>query len=337
MNRIQSLREKAGENIKKIVLPEGEDVRVVEAAARINQGRIAHVLLLGKQAEIEENAKKASVTLDGVEIIDPEKYGRVNEIISTYYELRKHKGISEDDAGKQVLENLVYYGAIMTRLDIADGYVAGACHTTTDVAKASIYCLKIDRNVGIVSSSFLMELQNCPFGEDGLFIFGDCGIIPDPSPMQLAGIAISCGGIMQSLFEIEARVALLSFSTKGSAYGKSIEKVVKALEIVKRKAPDLSVDGELQADAAVVPEVASIKCPGSKVAGKANVLVFPNLDAGNICYKITQRLGRARVVGPILQGLTKPASDLSRGCGVQEIVDAVTVTAVRAQNRAKKK
>lgn len=331
MSKVQSLREKARGSRKRVILPEGNDARVIEGASLIAKQKIAHIMLLGNEKNIAKLAKENSISLDNVEIIDPSGNQHKDKLISTFYELRKHKGITEEDAEKVVLGNTVYSAALMTRLNMADGFVAGASNTTSNVAKASIYCLKIDKKIGIVSSSFLMELANCPFGEDGLFVFGDCGIIPDPSAKQLAGIAMSCDRLMADLFDIKPKVALLSYSTKGSAKGESVEKVLAALNIIREKAPDLDVDGELQADAAIVPDVAEIKAPKSKVAGKANVLIFPNLDAGNICYKITQRLGNARVVGPILQGLTKPASDLSRGCGIEEIVDAVTVTAIRAQ------
>lgn len=335
MGRIELLRKKAKTHPKKIVLPEGNDARVIEAASKIVEEGIARVTLLGKKSEIEKTAKDNSRSLDKIKIVEPEFYLGLDDIASTFYKLRKHKGITEEDARKKVLEDRVYFAALMTRLDIADGFVAGACHTTSNVARASIHCLEIDPKIGIVSSSFVTELEDCPFGEGGLFIFGDCGIIPDPSSEQLAGIAVSCGRLMQDLFDLEPKIALLSYSTKGSAKGQSVNKVVDALKIIREKAPGLAVDGELQGDAAIVPEVAKIKCPESKVAGSANVIIFPNLDAGNICYKLIQRLGKARVVGPILEGVTKPASDLSRGCGIEEIVNAVAVTVVRAQHTEK--
>jgi len=332
MSKIDTLREKAKKNLKKIVLPEGADPRTIEAVSIIEKEKIANPILLGRKNEIEKIAKEKSFALGNAEIVEPQSYKLLNEIAGLFYELRKHKGITEAEARELVLKDSVYYGAAMVRLGVADGFVAGACHTTSDVARAAIYCLKIDREIRIVSSSFLIELTDCPYGEDGLFIFGDCGIVPNPIARQLAGIAYSSSSLLNCLFDVEPRVALLSYSTKGSAKGESIEKVVKALGIIKEKWPNLKVDGEMQIDAALVPEVAKIKAPKSPVAGKANVLIFPNLDAGNIAYKLIQRLGKARVVGPLLQGLTKPASDLSRGCTVREIVDAVTVTAIRAQH-----
>jgi len=330
MSRIQALWGKAGKNPRRVVLPEGEDARVVEAACLISREKVADITLLGDPASIGALVKKNGWNLGDVKVVNPSAHPRAEEIVKACFELRKHKGITIDDARKLALDNHINFAALMTRLDMADGFVGGACHATADVARASLYFTKLDRAVGVLCSCFLVELDNCPFGENGFFIFGDCGIIPDPSSSQLAGIAVACGRLMEVLQDVKARVALLSYSTKGSAKSESIDKVVKALGLIKERAPDLLVDGELQGDAALVPEVADIKCKGSPVAGRANVLIFPNLDAGNICYKLTQRLGRARVVGPILLGTTKPASDLSRGCGVQEIIDAVAVTAVRA-------
>ncbi|MFH1790743.1 MAG: phosphate acetyltransferase [Candidatus Omnitrophota bacterium] len=333
LSRLDLLREKAKSDLKRIVLPEGDDARVLEAAVKISRDGIAKITVLGDTEEVLTLAESSSLDIksSGVQLVNPVSCGMTDEIARTFYDLRKHKGISPDEARKTVLENRVFYGALMTRLGDADGFVAGASHKTADVARASIYCLEIDPNAGVVSSAFVIGLDDCQYGEGGLFVYGDCAVIPDPNPDQLACIAISCGLLMERLFDVKARVALLSYSTKGSARGNSIDKVRSALQIVKSKAPGLAADGELQADAAIVPEVADIKARGSNVAGMANVLIFPNLDSGNICYKITQRLGKARVVGPMIQGCLQPASDLSRGCGVEEIIDAVTVTAVRAQ------
>ncbi|MFC1548595.1 phosphate acetyltransferase [Candidatus Omnitrophota bacterium] len=331
MSRILKLREKAKQEKRRVILPEGEDARVVKAASVIADEGLAEIFLLGKKEDVEKLAKENSISLDGVNVIDPYTYERRDEIINTYYELRQRKGVTPEEAEKTVLGNLVYYAAVMTRLGIGDGFVAGASHTTSDVARASIHCLKIDREVGTVSSSFIMELENCPFGEDGLFAYGDCGIIPYPSTRQLTGIAIATSDLLGKLFGIEPRVALLSYSTKGSARGDSIDTIRGALARIKEKRPDIIIDGELQVDAAIVPEVAKLKCPESEVAGKANTLIFPNLDAGNISYKLSQRLGKARAVGPLIQGLNKPCSDLSRGCSWEDVVDTTVVTAIRAQ------
>ena len=330
-DHIEKLKEKAKENVKRVVLPEGHDKRVRKAAGMIASTGIVDITLIGNEAEIKNKANEESVLLDKVNIVDPQTYPRREEMIEAFYKLRSYKGITMDEACATVLGDPVFFGALFVRLGDADGFVAGATHTTADVARAGLYCLGLDRDIGIMSSSFLMEIEDMPYGDDGLFIFGDCGVVPNPNAPKLAKIAISCNRLYEELFKRKSRIALLSYSTKGSAKGESIEKVVRALGIIKEKAPELIVDGELQPDAAIVPEVAKIKAPGSPLAGKANVLIFPNLDAGNIAYKLTQRLGKARVVGPLLQGLTKPCSDLSRGCGIEEIVDAVVVTAVRAQ------
>ncbi|MFH1552674.1 MAG: phosphate acetyltransferase [Candidatus Omnitrophota bacterium] len=331
MNRVLALRDKAKKNKRKIILPEGDDKRVLKAASFMASEGIADIDLLGRKDVVLKLAEENSISLEGVSLIDPFTHDRREEIINGYYERRKHKGITPEEAEKTVMENFVYYAAMMTRLDIADGFVAGASHTTSDVARAAIHCLKLDRRIGTVSSSFIMEMEDCPFGEKGLLAYGDCGIIPYPSARQLVGIAIATSDLFQKLFDIEPRVALLSYSTKGSAKGESIDTIREALIKIKEKRPQLMVDGELQVDAAIVPEVAQVKCPDSKVAGKANVLIFPNLDAGNISYKLSQRLAKARVVGPLVQGLNKPCSDLSRGCNWEEVVDTTVVTAIRAQ------
>ncbi|MBD3379094.1 MAG: phosphate acetyltransferase [Candidatus Omnitrophica bacterium] len=333
MSRILELREKAKKQKKHIVLPEGEDPRVIRGAAYLADNGIAEVTLLGVLPEMKELASKEGVSLSGVDLVDPRRSEKKEEIVETYYGLRKSKGMAREEAEKAVLENFVLYGAIMTRLGYADGFVAGASHTTATIARAGIQCLTIDRNIGVVSSSFLMEIPNSSLGENGLFIYGDCAIIPYPKARQLAGIAIATSDLFAKIMGADPRVALLSYSTKGSASSDSIETVREALEKIKEKRPDILVDGELQVDAALVPEVAEIKSPGSDVGGKANVLIFPNLDAGNIAYKLTQRLCGARAVGPLMQGLDKPCSDLSRGCSWEDVVDTAAVTAIRAQEK----
>ena len=260
---------------------------------------------------------------------------KTEEIADAYYELRKHKGVTTSAARDHVTGDTVCYAAMMTRMGMADGFVAGANHTSGDVARAAIQCIRIDREIGTVSSSFVIELDDCAYGDNGLFVYGDCGIIPNPSPRQLAGIAIASSELFSGVFGVEARVALLSYSTKGSAAGESIDKINAALAKVKAKRPELAIDGELQVDAALLPEIAAKKCPGSQVAGRANVLIFPDLNAGNIAYKLTQRLGKARAVGPILQGLESPCSDLSRGCDWEDVVDAVVNTVLRSQAKQK--
>lgn len=308
MDIIARTRARAKKANKTIALPESEDKRVQQAAGIIEKEGIAKVLLFG------------SGSLDKTKL---EKYAQ------EYFQLRKAKGISPEDARKAVEEPL-YYAAMMTRLGDADGFVAGASHTTSDVARAAIQCLETDPKTKIASSCFVMAVPGCPYGEGGVFIFADCGIVPDPNPRQLAAIAVSNAELAAKVLEVTPKVALLSYSTKGSAKAKEIDIITEALAIAKTMQPGLLIDGELQVDAAIVPEVAEIKYPDSALGGRANVLIFPNLDAGNISYKLVQRLANARAVGPIIAGLNKPASDLSRGCSVDDIVDCVAVTAVRA-------
>jgi len=306
---VTKIRARAKAKLKTITLPEVEDIRVREAAKIIEREGIAKVLLFGRG--MLDKAKQ-------------EEYAKM------YYELRKPQGINLDDARKS-LENPLYYAAMMTRNGDSDGFVAGASHTTPDVARAAIRCLGVDERISIASSCFLMSIPDCSYGEEGAFIFADCGIVPDPNPRQLACIAISNAELARRVLGITPKVALLSYSTKGSAKGRVIDKMLEALALAKQMQPDLLIDGELQVDAAIVPEVAEIKYPNSLLAGKANVLIFPNLEAGNIGYKLVQRLARARAIGPIIVGLNKPCSDLSRGCSTEDIVDCVAVTAIRAQ------
>lgn len=331
MNRILTLHEKAKREKRKIVLPEGDDPRVLKGASYLASNGLVNVILLGSEREINKKAGELLIPLDGIRIVDPSDCPERTRVTEEYYQKRKHKGISAGEAETAVLENYVNFAAMMTRLGLADGFVAGASNKTSTVARSAIQCFDIDREIGTVSSSFIMEMENCPFGENGLFIYGDCGIIPYPSVRQLAGIAIATSDQIKKLFDIEPRVAMLSYSTKGSASGESVENIRQAIDRVRTKRPELLIDGELQLDSAIVPDVAERKCPGSKVAGRANVLIFPNLDAGNISYKLSQRLGNARAVGPIIQGVDKPCSDLSRGCSWEEVVDTAVVCAIKAQ------
>jgi phosphate acetyltransferase len=309
MDTIRKIREKAKAKLKTIVLPEYDDARTVKAARIIEEGGIAKVMLLSKD-KIDPNEK--------------ERY------INEYYQLHKVKDIDIDSVRK-LFDDTLYYAAMMTREGKVDGLVAGANHTTPDVLRSAIRCLGIDERVTIISSCFIMAVPNCSYGEEGTFIFADCGVIPEPNSRQLACIAFSAAELGSKVLGFIPRIAMLSYSTKGSAKGRAIEKITEALEILKEMAPELLVDGELQVDTAIIPEVAKIKYPDSPLAGKANVLIFPNLEAGNIGYKLVERLGNARAVGPLLLGAKKPASDLSRGCSVDDIVDCVAVTAIRAQ------
>jgi phosphate acetyltransferase len=254
---------------------------------------------------------------------------KVEEFTEQFFQLRQHKGISRDEARQTVL-NPVFYGALLVREGAADGFVAGAATTTPDVAKAALYCLGVDRRIATISSCFIMTIPNCRYGDGGVFIFADCGIIPDPTTRQLAQIAIASAELGHKVLGMTPRVAMLSYSTKGSAGGRFVERIREATVLLKELAPDLVVDGELQVDAAIVPEVAKFKFPDSPIQGNANILVFPNLEAGNIAYKLVERLTGGRALGPLLLGLVKPCSDLSRGCGWEDVVDCAAVTAIRA-------
>ena len=309
MDTISLIRQKARSRMKTIVLPEYQDRRVVEAAGLIEKEGIAKVLLL---------------TPDKIDSQDKQSY------IQEYYRLRQGKSLDIGMA-RQTLDDPLYYAAMMTRQGQVDGFVAGASNTTPSVVRAAIQCLGVEERIAVASSAFIMVVPNSTYGEEGTFIFADCGVIPEPNARQIACIAISSAELASQVLEFTPRIALLSYSTKGSAQGKSIEKISEALNILKEMAPHLLVDGELQVDAALVPEVARIKYPDSPLGGRANILIFPNLDAGNISYKLVQRLANARAVGPLLLGLNKPCSDLSRGCAVEDIIDCVAVTAIRAQ------
>ena len=332
---ISELRERAKGYSKTICLPEGEDDRTLKAADYINRNKLSKLILLGDKASMEKKAKSSNYNLDSIEIIDPKESKHLDSFSLKLSELRKHKAMSKDDAKKLFLDKPAYFGAMLVREGLADGFVAGAIHTTRDVARAALWCIGIDPEIRTMSSSFIMALDDETFGEGGVFIFADCGIVPKPSPRQLANIATLASRLMKNIFAATPRVAMLSFSTKGSGHTPDTEKLIEAVRIAKEKNPDLIIDGELQADAALVPEVASYKSPDSPVAGKANVLIFPNLESGNIAYKLTQRLAKARAVGPLLHGVLAPCSDLSRGCDAEDIIDIVCVTALRCAHTKK--
>jgi phosphate acetyltransferase len=309
MDTVKLIRQKAKRKLKTIVLPEYDDKRTQEASRIIESEGLAKPLLL---------------TPDEINLKEKERY------IEEYYEIHKAKGI-EVKAVKELFNDSLYYAAMMTKEGKVDGFVAGATHTTPDLARACIRCIGVDQRISVASSCFIMVVPNCPYGEEGTFVFADCGIVPAPNSRQLACIALAAAEMANKVLDYTARIGLLSYSTKGSAKGESIQRVSETLSLLKEMAPDLLVEGELQVDAAIVPEVAHIKCPNSKLGGRANVLIFPNLESGNIGYKLVQRLAQARAIGPLLLGLNKPASDLSRGCSVDDIVDCVAVTAIRAQ------
>ena len=355
---------------KRILLPEGEDVRVLRAVDSILKQGLCYPGLLGDSKRIAKIAKGEGIDLKGVEIIDSSSYGKLDEYAALFCEIRKHKKmeptrplargscgrnterpehirglkttvlgrecIKPDDARKLIVENPSFYSALAVRSGDFDGFVAGASTTTRDVAKAAIYCIGPADDMPTISSSSIVILPDKSLGSNGVFIFADTGIIPDPTAEQLRDIAISATKMARLLLDDEPRVAMLSYSTKGSGgIGKSMQKVERATELVIQKYPELLIDGEVQLDCAIVPEVSKRKDPASRIRGRANVFIFPNLDAGNISYKLAERLAKARAIGPILQGLKNPASDLSRGCGVQDIVDAVSVVALIAAERVR--
>jgi phosphate acetyltransferase len=309
MDPIQKIRRKAKEQSMTIVLPEGHDPRVRKAYEFLQEEKILNAILLDKDH------------------LDP---GKLDEYTEAFYQLRQHKGVSRDEA-RQTVSHPVFFGAMMVREGLADGFVSGAATTTSDVARAALYCLGIDRRIATITSCFIMVIPNAKYGENGVLIFADCGIIPDPTTRQLAQIAIAAAELGHKVLDFTPRVAMLSYSTKGSASGRFVERIREATAMLKDMAPDLIVDGELQVDAAIVPEVAKFKHPDSPIQGNANILVFPNLEAGNISYKLVERLAGGRALGPLLMGLVKPCSDLSRGCSWEDVVDCAAVTAVRCQ------
>lgn len=331
MSLMDQIKAKAKADVKHILLPEGPEERTVQAAAKIVAEGIAKVTLLGSQEEIEASAKKLQVSLDGVNIVDPLKDSDLEKYINLFYEMRKEKGVDMAKAEK-TMKNPLFFAAMMTREGRADGMVAGAICTTGDTLRPGLQIVKMAKGISVVSSCFIMEVPNKAYGDDGVLVFGDCAVNPCPTAEQLAAIAVSTASTAKALCGIDPRVAMLSFSTKGSAKHELVDKVTEATKLAHELAPELNLDGELQADAALVEKVGQLKSPGSPVAGKANVLIFPDLQAGNIGYKLVQRLAGAEAIGPICQGFKYPINDLSRGCSVDDIVSVVAITAVQAQN-----
>ncbi len=315
---IEQIKIKAKQRKKTIVLPEAHDERVIKAAEKLIKEGICSVILLGNENKIREDAKNLNVDLTGIRIIDPLKSDKLTDFTNIYFNLRKNKGVDFDKA-REIMKNNLFFGAMMVREGMADGFVGGSASPTADVLRAGIHCVGMPEGISIVSSFFLMVLP------EKVYAFADCAVVPNPDEAQLADIAISTADNFSKLIGEEPLIAMLSFSTKGSAEHEMVDKVRNATAIVKQKRPDLKVDGELQFDAAVVEKVGKSKAPGSEIAGRANVLIFPDLNAGNIGYKIAQRLGGAEAIGPIVQGLRKPVFDLSRGCSVDEIVNTAAI------------
>ena len=327
---IDKIKAKAAADLKTIVLPEGEEDRNIQAAAIASKQGLAKVIVLGNPDKVKAAAEKFNVCLCGIEIIDPATSDKAADYANTLYELRKAKGMTEEQAAKLVADPM-YYGIMMVKKGDADGLVSGAIHSTADMLRPALQIIKAKPGMKTVSSCFLVESPLTEYGDNGIMIFSDCGVNIDPNAEELANIALGAADSARSLAGMEPRVAMLSFSTKGSAKHDNVTKVQEATRIAKELAPDLMLDGELQLDAALVPSVGALKAPGSAVAGKANVLVFPDLEAGNIGYKLVQRLGKAEAYGPILQGIAKPCNDLSRGCSVDDIVATIAITAAQAQ------
>ena len=329
MSFIESIKERAKQNKKRIVLPETMDRRVLEAAEKIIREDIADIILIGKEEEIAENSK--GLDISGAKIINPFTSDLTEELTLEFVEIRKNKGLTYDEAKKMLLEDYAYFACMLVKTGRADGVVSGACHSTANTLRPALQIIKTKPGTMLVSAFFLMVVPDCVYGNNGVFVFADSGLVQNPNPEELAAIAKSSAESFELLVGSEPSVAMLSHSTKGSASHPDVDKVVSAVKIAKERYPQYKIDGELQLDAAIVPEVAATKAQDSKVAGHANVLIFHDLDAGNIGYKLVQRLAKAEAYGPVTQGIAAPVNDLSRGCNVDDIVGVVAITAVQAQ------
>ena len=330
MSFIDQIKERAKKELKTIVLPEATDIRILEASQIVKEQGYAKVILIGDEEKVRQLAKDKNINLEGTNIIDPVKSDKTENYANALYELRKQKGMTEEQAHKLVLDP-VYYGMMMVKLDEADGLVSGAAHSTSDTLRPALQILKTAPGTKLVSAFFVMVVPDCKYGSNGTFIFADSGLNEEPNPEALSEIAISSSKSFEQLIGEQAKVAMLSYSTYGSAHSASTEKMIEATKLVKEKAPNLLADGELQLDAAIIPEVAAFKAPDSPLKGEANVLIFPDLGAGNIGYKLVQRLAKAEAYGPLCQGIAKPVNDLSRGCSSEDVAGVIAITAVQAQ------
>ena len=330
MTFIEKIKEKAKQEIKTIVLPEGNDIRTLKAASMVLNDNYANLIILGKESQIKEMEKENNLDISKAKIINPIESDNYKTYVHDFYELRKAKGMTLEKA-EEMMKDETYFGMMMVKESDADGLVSGACHSTSDTLRPALQILKTAPDTKLVSAFFVMVVPNCEYGSNGTFIFGDAGLNANPNPDELSEIAISSSKSFKQLVGEEPKVAMLSYSTMGSAKSELTQKVIDATKLLKEKEPNLKADGELQLDAAIIPEIAKSKAPESTVAGEANVLIFPDLDAGNIGYKLVQRLAKAEAYGPLCQGIAKPVNDLSRGCSYQDIAGVIAITAVQAQ------
>lgn len=330
MNFIENIKNRAKTEIKTIVLPEATDTRIIEAATIALNENYANVILLGNEEEIKQIAKENNLNITKAKIVDPKTSNKLENYVNAFYELRKNKGITMEKA-KELLLDEVYFGMMMVKQGEADGLVSGAIHSTSDTLRPALQILKTAPGVKLVSAFFVMVVPDCEYGENGTFVFGDCGLNENPSCDELAEIAKSSSISFEQLVGKKAKVGMLSYSTYGSAKSELTQKVIDATKIIKEKYPEIKVDGELQLDSAIVPSVAASKAPESDIAGTCNTLIFPDLNAGNIGYKLTQRLAKAEAYGPLCQGIAKPVNDLSRGCSAQDVAGVIAITCVQAQ------
>ena len=325
---LDRITQRAKEDKKTIVLPESTDIRTIKAAAMVLEKGFANIVLVGEEDKI--NVLKGDLNLDGAKIENPLKSDKIDDYVNTLYELRKHKGLTIEQA-RETMKNPLYWGVMMVKKGEADGMVAGAVNSTANTLRPALQILKTAPDVKMVSAFFIMCVPDCGYGHNGTFLYADSGLVENPNAEELSEIAVCSGKTFKNLVEAEPKVAMLSYSSYGSAKSELVDKVVEATRLAKAKAPDMLIDGELQVDAAIVPQIAASKAKDSPLKGQANVLIFPDLNVGNIAYKLTQRLAKAEAYGPITQGIAKPINDLSRGCSAEDIAGVVAITAVQAQ------